>query len=525
MWIVGLNRQHNSSVCLLKDGEIIFHSEEERHSRFKADSNPFLALNKIYDYTDHIDELCVAGFSLDSQLVSGSTLDYYATVLSKTLKKPFNWVVSDHNHHEQHAACAFYNSGFESSLCVIVDGNGSWNQEKRQQEIESIYHIEYPAKITLLYKRYSSDDYCSSGWMFEGISDYFGLNSLDAGKVMGMSSYGKLNNSLPNLLDGSLFKIDRSKYLTNESIKFVPEGYNKDFQTMSDLALQLQNVTQDRVLGLIYHALSLHPCKNVCISGGYGLNCVANYHYVGKLPDDVNLYCEPISNDAGTSIGLAKLRWHELTGDKTIRKQKNVYHGIIYDSSNIKINDDEKLIDVSYKDVVSKLIDGDIVSLYQGGAESGPRSLGNRSILLDPRIKNGKDFVNEVKNREWYRPFAGTILKQYVHEWFDMKNLTESPFMMYAVNILPEKKDTIPSIVHVDNTCRIQTLERDFNPHYYNLIEEFYKQTGVPILFNTSFNLAGEPLVETIEDALNTFRNSKMRYLYFPEQQKLLCKI
>jgi len=143
--------------------------------------------------------------------------------------------------------------------------------------------------------------------------------------------------------------------------------------------------------------------------------------------------------------------------------------------------------------------------------------LGNRSILFDPRVKNGKDIVNKVKQREWFRPFAGTVLHEYAGEWFDLRGLKESPFMMYAVNVHENKQNLIPSIVHIDGSCRIQTLTRNQNKNYYNLINEFYKITGVPILFNTSFNLAGECIVETLEDAQKTLANSDIDYLYLPE--------
>ena len=148
--------------------------------------------------------------------------------------------------------------------------------------------------------------------------------------------------------------------------------------------------------------------------------------------------------------------------------------------------------------------------------------MGNRSLLFDPRVKDGKDIVNTIKKREYFRPFAGTILKEHASDYFDMDRLDESPFMMYAVDVLPHKRDEIPSIVHVDGTCRIQTVTKEQNKNYYNLIDEFYKLTGVPILFNTSFNLAGDTMVETIDDAFYTLRNSQINYMYLPEIGKLI---
>ena len=168
-------------------------------------------------------------------------------------------------------------------------------------------------------------------------------------------------------------------------------------------------------------------------------------------------------------------------------------------------------------DVVKNIIDGKIVAIFQGGSEWGPRALGNRSILFDPRNPDAKDIVNKVKKREWYRPFAGTILLEHANDYFEMATIKETPYMSYAIPAKQKAKDEVPGIIHVDGTCRIQTVTREQNKHFYDLIEEFYKQTGVPILFNTSFNLAGEPLVETLEDAKDTVNRSDIDLLYTPE--------
>jgi len=172
---------------------------------------------------------------------------------------------------------------------------------------------------------------------------------------------------------------------------------------------------------------------------------------------------------------------------------------------------------------VAKLIcENNIVTIYQGGSEVGPRALGNRSILFDPRVPDGKEIVNVVKKREWFRPFAATILHEHFEEWFETAGIKESPFMMYAIKIKDEYVSKVPAVSHVDGTCRVQTVKREQNPAYYDLIKEFYNLTGIPMLLNTSFNLAGEPLVETFEDAIKTIKNSKIKYLYLPESQELL---
>tara|TARA_R100000908_G_scaffold63218_2_gene43788 strand:- start:567 stop:1097 length:531 start_codon:yes stop_codon:yes gene_type:complete len=167
---------------------------------------------------------------------------------------------------------------------------------------------------------------------------------------------------------------------------------------------------------------------------------------------------------------------------------------------------------------INKILDQEVVAIFQHSSEYGPRALGNRSLLFDPRNKNGKNIVNTVKKREWYRPFAGTVLLNHAKDWFEMGTIKESPYMSYAIPVREDKKKIIPCITHVDGTCRIQTLTKEQNKNYYELIELFYQKTNVPILFNTSFNLAGEALVETKEDALDTIKRSEINYLYMPHE-------
>jgi carbamoyltransferase len=179
---------------------------------------------------------------------------------------------------------------------------------------------------------------------------------------------------------------------------------------------------------------------------------------------------------------------------------------------------------VTPSDVAKLIADKNIVALFQGRSEAGHRALGNRSILYDPRDPNGKDHVNIVKQREWYRPFAASVMLEHVHDWFDMAGLKESPFMMFAVDVIKDKQNLIPCVTHVDGTCRIQTVTKEQNINFYNLINEFYKLTSVPMLFNTSFNLAGEVIVETEEEAIDVIKRSKIEYLYLPEKQMLIME-
>lgn len=179
---------------------------------------------------------------------------------------------------------------------------------------------------------------------------------------------------------------------------------------------------------------------------------------------------------------------------------------------------------IHYSDVARLLADKKIVALFQGRSESGPRALGNRSMLYTPIDPNGREYVNKVKGREYFRPLAASMLLEHCDEWFDMIGIPESPFMTFSFTCREDKKDIIPSVIHVDGSCRIQTVTEQQNFHYYNLIKAFNVITGVPMVLNTSFNLAGEPLVETIDDAFKTFSNSQIDYLYLPELKMLVNK-
>jgi carbamoyltransferase len=296
------------------------------------------------------------------------------------------------------------------------------------------------------------------------------------------------------------------------------------------MAYAVQVQSQQEVLNLIRKSVNNTGINNVVLSGGYGLNCVANYFYLNELKNEnINFYVEPISSDAGTAIGAAMMVYHDITNNRNVRS----YADSLYLGPEYSYTDDDikKVVEkysaeiqenVTNKDIVKLLRNKNIVSYFQGRSENGPRALGNRSILFDPTFVDGKDFVNIVKRREYFRPFAGSILQEFAHEWFDMRGMEQSPHMMYAMNCQPGIAEKIPSIIHIDGTCRIQTVTYNQNSNYYSLIKEFYNETGVPILFNTSFNLGGEPLVETLDDAVRTLANSDIEYLYLPEHSKLI---
>ena len=492
-------------------------------------------------------------------------------------------------HHKLHAACSFYRSGFEDAVAVIVDGAGTYfginidGDQHTVWELETFIECNKPANFKTIWKHAGGqgsfrhihqlqngddpnteesyeliiDDSCGIVKTYEAVTQYCGWSSIEAGKTMGLSVYGNPNADIPKLYTnggptGKWVTGDKNVIIPNypsggivneakfESLKTPEHALEAGedltlLQNRRDLSYTLQKESQEAVLNLILQAVERTGNNNVILSGGYALNCVANYYYLDTLKEkDINLYVEPISTDAGTSIGAALYAYHMLQRTDgypyyPVKFPSHLYLGPEYSYTEEDINSicekyNAEIKEVTNKDVVELIKSNNIVSLFQGRSENGPRALGNRSILYNPTDPDGKDHVNVVKNREYFRPFAGSILAEHVHEWFDLKGMPDSPHMMYAVECQPGIEEKIPSIIHEDGSCRIQTVTEEQNKHYYDLIKEFYNQTNIPIIFNTSFNLGGEPLVETLDDALRTLENSKIEYLYLPEYGKLITK-
>ena len=565
--IIAINPGHNGSAALVIDGNLELYIEEERLSRSKYDGNPFKAMMYIMERY-HINELIIGGTGQENHSLPWTGETSYAALVRKYYKNA-KIVYMGNEHHLGHATAAFYGSGFDSAAAIVVDGCGSLREMKliednpqsvvQVYETESIFDCSWPGNFHPIYKRYAnnhvprivSEDCEIDGTVttvkaYEAVSEYLGFGFIEAGKTMGLAPYGKKDKNVPDLFynetkrgdknvfipqypAGALIDTERFPYLIRKS---DPREWHQDPSKLTDasrnLAWKVQKETQEFVGDLIERAVDMTGKKNIVISGGYGLNCVANYYYKERFPD-LNIYVDPISHDGGTSVGLAKFFAHANIKEREDKEHvkdplKTLYLGPKYDytESDFSYYKDIEISDATDKDVASLIEQHNIVAIYNGRAEAGPRALGNRSILYDPTDQKGKDFVNAVKGREWFRPFAGTILQEHANQWFDLRGMEETPFMMYAVELQSEKIGEVPAITHVDGTCRIQTVTKQQNESYYNLINEFYKLSGVPILFNTSFNLAGEPLVETLEDAIHTLRNSKLEYLYLPEIGKLV---
>jgi len=328
----------------------------------------------------------------------------------------------------------------------------------------------------------------------------------------------KINNeklfieNIPNANKFSFLKDANKSVCFYNCENLITKDINKNNYTFyADKAKLVQTETQEQVLNLIKKQVNQTSIKNVCIVGGYGLNVVANNYYIKNLPK-INFYFEPVSDDTGVSIGAAMLKYKELTSKQIYPCTNNFYHYYKKEKLNIgkKSNIDE---------VCNLLTNKKSVAIFEGNPEAGPRALGHRSILFDPRNIDAKKIVNNIKKREWYRPFAGVILKSEFKKYFQTLDLKESPYMTINFDVISNNK--IPGVVHVDNTCRIQTVSEGF---LHNLLKKFYIKTKCPILLNTSFNLAGEPLVQTYSDALLTLKNSSLDAIYFVDEKKIVIQ-
>jgi carbamoyltransferase len=545
---VGINKgPHDSAVSIFNDDELLMYIEAERLSNIKHDNKPFLALELARNQIPYVDNVVLAGMSETTTYDSYKTRDVYTSILCSY--KSFTGrklTVYDEftEHHRNHASNAFYNSGFKEALCVVKDGVGSLRDLGNGfsgREISSAFVVTYPHSFRLIEKHvnvpvpfvepknwasqyvYASNSFSEAG-AFEITATAFGFNHYDAGKIMGMAAYGKDDPNIPDLVtkDGlinpEIFCYDENNLEGFEDVKKLKFNYPvpEDFQGKANFAYKLQTQIQEHVANNILTLLKISKQKNLCLSGGFFLNCVSNNYLLKKLPQDVKVYVDPICLDSGTAIGTVRYINRLQTKDTQPKPLTNIYLGPKYKYSVEDLEGREHQV-VKPADVASLLNDGKMVALYQGRSEAGPRALGNRSILFDPRNKDGKDYVNKVKKRESFRPFAGTVLLEKANDWFELRSLTESKYMMFALDVKEDKKELLPAITHKDGTCRAQTLSRDDNPHFYDLIKEFDNLTSVPVLLNTSFNLAGDALVETLQDALWTLDNSEIDYLYLPE--------
>lgn len=541
MKVMGVNLSHDGSVCVIDDGVVVYYQEEERLTHEKHTTgfvNAFSEALRLFD-PENIVLVGALPYDLDAEAVV-SSLMLAAGRLKHFTEHDKKNVVWMKDHHLAHALLAYRNSGFEDPAVLVVDGAGQAfvDEDYLYREAETVYDSVDGSPVAIhkkLITQMGMEDYldkageefedrpyfsvCDSplpshsvdfyssdmsiGKMFSrtGMQIFGGYHN--AGKVMGLSAYGKDDESHPRAFEAN---------------QPNPELLYSD-TTDEDIAYRVQHDSLEVSKKLIKLVQSLTNKKQICLSGGYFLNCVNNYKYLKSFPD-VEFYVEPNSADSGTAIGAAMWGYENITGQKAF-PVSDIYLGrqadYAFDPSEVK-----EVLKCVPSYVAGKLASGEVVAIFQGKEESGPRALGHRSILYDPRDPNGRDKVNLIKKRESFRPFAGSVLQEKARDWFDLAEMEESAHMMYAVETLPDKAELVPALQHNDGTSRIQTVSADNDMHYHKLIKEFDKITGVPMLLNTSFNLAGDTLVVDLKDAIRTCKESGIKFLYLPERKQII---
>jgi len=563
MYILGLSfYYHDGSAALIKDGVVVAAGEEERFSRRKHDPG----------YPEKAIAFCLAheGITIDDVdyvvfyekpfvkferilLTSFKTFPRSARVFREAmlswLQKKL-WVKSlileklgipkrkllFCEHHVSHAAASFYCSPFEEAAILTVDGAGEWSTSTmgvgRDTRIETTKEMRFPHSVGLLYSAFTA--YCG-----------FEVNEGEY-KLMGMSPYGepKYVDRIMKMIrigeDGSVWhdmKYFAYHHSATDSITPAFEEVmgrpRKDPDTSekgvdpfyADVAKSIQQVTEDILFRMVRHLVETTGLRRLCISGGVALNSVANAKILREgIVDEI--YVHPAAGDDGASVGCALWAYHQILGKPRAEPLQHAYLGSEYGDDEIeaflrdndiefeKVEDDEAF----FQRVADDLVEGKVGGWFRGRFEWGPRALGSRSIIADARKAEMKDVVNaKIKFREAFRPFAPSVLEDHASEWFDFPDAERhwpARFMLYVVPVAEDKRDQLPAITHVDGSGRLQTVDRRHNPDYYRMIECFFEKTGVPVILNTSFNLKGEPIVETPAQAFNTFSRSGMDKLY-----------
>lgn len=520
MIICGIQLAHYPSVCVLENGKIIYYNEERKLSQNKKiDSIPYNCIDQLINFK--IDKFILTSYNFNPEVARG--IKNYFNYKKINSKEIFTYF---YPHHLSHFFKACVDSGFTEGRVFVIDGRGSdWYFDDHTQGYETCSVFDFkPNEIKCIYKNIFTKSVSSKkiniyhnpyyNYIFQKINPYFYSeetvfninNSFDLGhiyetmsarfgyqyeegKFMGLTAFGKSKDEYYNKLSNNL--LDQ-----------IPKDY--------DGAATVQKYFEDKYLELI----KKFKHNNMIFTGGTALNVVNNYKIKKAFPNS-NLYFEPLCGDEGNSIGAAYLGSY-LSGENLLRN-KSLYIGTTIKNFDETLNDNESIIkNVEIDQIIKILIKGEVVGLIQGKAEAGPRALGNRSLLLDPTIKNCKDKMNDIKKREKFRPFACSVLEENVKEYFDLDCL--SPNMMLAPQATTKAKTLIPGLVHNDGTCRVQTVNQNENEILYLLLKNF----KVPVLMNTSFNLAGYPMVETFKDILFSIRNSSLKYVYFADYKKLL---
>ena len=440
----------------------------------------------------------------------------------------FNGEIYFIEHHLSHAASSYLVSPFQEAAIVTIDGVGEWAtatvSKGKGTDIEILRQINFPHSLGLLYAI---------------ITHYLGFKPNSAEyKVMGLAPYGKpvYEKEFEKLIDikadGSFeLNLDILTHHKNTSFYdakkmtklfgFPPRTGGKLEECHKNLAASVQQITEKIVLAIANEAHKLTKSKNICLAGGVALNCVANGKILGNTPFE-DIFIQPAAGDDGGAIGIAYYIWNNVWKNERDFIFENAFLGPEFSEEAIKNFLEENKIPHQYITSEEKLAQkaaeliarpGNAIGWFQGRMEWGPRALGNRSILADPRRKENQDLVNmKIKFREDFRPFAPAVLAERTEDFFDLK--MESPYMLLVSKVKSGKEKSIPAVTHVDNTARVQTVRESQNPRFYKLLKAFEKETGCPVLINTSFNVSGEPIVCTPQEAFNVFRHTNIDALF-----------
>ena len=573
---------HDSAACILKDGKIIAAAQEERFTRKKHDSSypqnaiefvlnyanlklsevnqivffekPFLKFERLLETYVAFAPKGFVSFSKAMPLWIKEKL-FQKNLLFNKLKEHDKNYISDENiffsdHHLSHAASAFFPSPFEEAIVLTADGVGEWATTTvaigKGNKLDIKKEIHFPHSLGLLYSAFT---------YYTG----FKVNSGEY-KLMGLAPYGSpiYEDKIYKLIDvknDGTFRLNQDYFnyatgLTMTSSKFHNlfghEPRNPKQQQLTqfhmDIAASIQKVTENIMIGLSKSIQKEYNIKNLCLAGGVALNCVANGKILKEKIFD-NIWIQPAAGDAGGSLGAALALWHLDQGNERKINSNDDMNGSYLgpEFTQIQIEEELKSIGAIYETVdYEKLINQTsehlsnqkAIGWFQGRMEFGPRALGGRSILGDPRSEKMQKNLNlKVKYRESFRPFAPSILREDLSNWFNLN--VESPYMLLVANVNDEKKikmteeeeqlfgidklnikrSEIPAVTHVDYSARIQTVTQKNNKPYYDLISKFKEKTGCPVIVNTSFNVRGEPIVNTPTDAFNCFMGTELDYL------------
>ena len=538
------SQMHDSSACIARDGEVLFAVAEERLSRVKHDARfPVLSIQACLDFASvqpgDVDFICQgwsrprAPFLHDLRnFATGRQSPNFRAVLNSTrsflsmwhqrggenrFRQSFNNSKAEFrfvDHHLAHAISAYAYSGFDDAAVLVLDGRGAWEATSlwhgRDGRLEHKWTIPWPNSLGLFYAKFTQ---------YLGFTPYS-----DEWKVMGLAPYGAPGVDLSEFirLNEDPYRVATKLLIAKDSAPLeaiearlgpgrVPES---ELETRHrNLAFAVQDMCEQAMMTLAKTAIAQTGSRNLCLAGGVALNSKANgkIHASGILD---GIFVQPAASDDGVCLG-AVLAPHFDNGAKLpVRKMRHAYLGNECSNAEIeKALETYKIrathVDDPAKAAAEMLANGKILGWVQGRMEFGPRALGSRSILADPRDPEMTAKVNNaVKFREWWRPFAPSMLSETAGEYIE--SATDSPFMILTAQVRPEKRKVIPAVTHVDGSARPQTVERDVNPLYWRLIHEFGQRTGVPVVMNTSFNLRGEPIVSSPTDAIRTFYSSGM---------------